>query len=236
VQFFVVDLEFSGFIPGYHEILEIGAVALDGTYARRDEWQARVAAAHPERASDWVKEHQKHLLAGGVPLAEAIPAFVRWVEGWRGAETAYYVGWSCGADLAHLETAYRALGLESPFHYRHVELNGLVVGRLGLPWDYEHSAAMRLLGVEPAGSHVALADAREAAAVFQAVMRWPVIAPPITSTPAPSRPRRSSAPTAAASRSTGRASSPSRLICLVANAAVMRIDGIVVHRRRPDDH
>ena len=181
MQFFVVDLEFSGFEPGHHEILEIGAVALDGTYTARDEWQARVAAAHPERASDWVKEHQGHLLVGGDPLAEAIPGFVRWVEGLRGGETAYYVGWSCGADLAHIETAYRTCGLESPFHYRHVELNSLVVGRLGLDWDYEHSAVMRLLGVERAGSHVALTDAREAAAVFQALMRWPVVSPPASS-------------------------------------------------------
>jgi oligoribonuclease (3'-5' exoribonuclease) len=178
VQFFVVDLEFSGFVPGHHEILEIGAVALDAEYAVRDEWDARVAAEHPERASDWVREHQKHLLQGGVPLVEAIPAFVRWVEALRAEETAYYVGWSCGADLAHLETAYRTCKLESPFHYRHVELNSLVVGRLGLPWDYEHSNAIRRLGGEPAAAHVALVDAREAARVFQAVMRWPVVPPP----------------------------------------------------------
>jgi len=176
VQFFVVDLEFTGFVPGHHEIAELGAVALDGDYRVRGEWQARVAVEHPERATDWVREHQPHLLAGGAPLAEVIPAFVSWVTALRGEETAYYVGWSCGADLAHLETAYRFCGLESPFHYRHVELNSLVVGRLGLPWDYEHSAAMRALGVEPGGSHVALVDAREAAAVFQGLMGWPVAA------------------------------------------------------------
>ncbi|HLH21111.1 MAG TPA: exonuclease domain-containing protein [Chloroflexota bacterium] len=177
MQFFVVDLEFSGFVPGYHEILEIGAVALDAEYAVREEWAMRVAAEHPERASDWVRAHQQHLLAGGTPLAEAIPAFVRWVEALRGEDTALYVGWTCGADLEHLETAYRTCDLASPFHYRHVELNSVVVGRLGLPWDYDHSAARRLLGVPGAGSHVALADAREAAAVFQAVMRWPVVRP-----------------------------------------------------------
>jgi DNA polymerase III epsilon subunit-like protein len=177
VQFFVVDLEFSGFVPGYHEILEIGAVALDAEYAVREEWEMRVAAEHPERASDWVRTYQKHLLEGGAPLAEAIPAFVRWVEALRGEDTALYVGWTCGADLAHLETAYRACGLESPFHYRHVELNSLVVGRLGLPWDYDHSVARRLLGISGTGPHVALADAREAAAVFQAVVRWPVVRP-----------------------------------------------------------
>ena len=174
MYFFVVDLEFSGFVPGYHEILEIGAVALDASYGPLGEWEARLAAEHPERASEWVRAHQGHLLTGGVTPAEAVPGFVRWVEAIRGEATAYYVGWSCGADLGHLEAAYRACGLESPFHYRHVELNSLLVGRLGLPWDYEHSAARRLLGVEGAGSHVALADAREAAAVFQAAVRWPV--------------------------------------------------------------
>jgi len=178
VYFFVVDLEFSGFVPGYHEILELGAVALDGDYTILGEWEARIAAEHPERATDWVREHQGYLLSGGAPLGEAIPAFVRWVEAIRGADTAYYVGWSCGADLAHLETAYRTCGLESPFHYRHVELNSLVVGRLGLPWDYEHSNAIRRLGGEPAAAHVALVDAREAARVFQHVMRWPVVPPP----------------------------------------------------------
>jgi len=184
VYFFVVDLEFSGFVPGYHEILELGAVALDADYRGLGEWEARIAAAHPERATDWVREHQGHLLSGGLPLAEAIPAFVRWVEGIRGSHTAYYVGWSCGADLAHLEAAYRACGLESPFHYRHVELNSLVVGRLGLPWDYEHSNAIRRLGGEPAAAHVALVDAREAARVFQGVMRWPVVPPPPLPDPA----------------------------------------------------
>jgi hypothetical protein len=178
VYFFVVDLEFSGFVPGYHEILELGAVALDGDYTLLGEWEARIAAEHPERATDWVREHQGHLLGGGAPLSEAIPAFVRWVEAIRGEDTAYYVGWSCGADLAHLETAYRACGLGSPFHYRHVELNSLVVGRLGLPWDYEHSNAIRRLGGEPAAAHVALVDAREAARVFQRVMRWPIVSPP----------------------------------------------------------
>jgi DNA polymerase III epsilon subunit-like protein len=177
VQFFVVDLEFSGFVPGHHEILEIGAVALDADYVVREEWEMRVGAEHPERASDWVRAHQQHLLEGGTPLAEAIPAFVQWVERLRGEDTALYVGWTCGADLAHLETAYRTCGLESPFHYRHVELNSVVVGRLGLPWDYDHSVARRLLGISGTGPHVALADAREAAAVFQAVARWPVVRP-----------------------------------------------------------
>jgi hypothetical protein len=188
VYFFVVDLEFSGFVPGYHEILELGAVALDGDYTLLGEWEARIAADHPERASDWVREHQGHLLGGGAPLSEAIPAFVRWVEAIRGEDTAYYVGWSCGADLAHLETAYRTCGLESPFHYRHVELNSLVVGRLGLPWDYEHSNAIRRLGGEPAAAHVALVDAREAARVFQRVMRWPVVPPPELPTASATRP------------------------------------------------
>ncbi len=181
--FFVVDLEFTGFIPGHHEILEIGAVAIDGSYAVRDEWHTRVAADHPERASDWVRAHQVHLLSGGVPLPNAIRAFVAWVERLRAADTAYYVGWTCGADLAHLETAFRACGVESPFHYRHVELNSLLVGRWGLAWDYEHSAAMRLLGAAPAGSHVALTDARDAAAVFVAAMRTPVPSPATASRP-----------------------------------------------------
>lgn len=177
MYFFVVDLEFSGFDPGYHEILELGAVALDDTYAVRAEFQARISAAHPDRASEWVREHQPHLLSGGAPLETVIPAFVEWVRALAGGETAYYVGWSCGSDLAHLDAAYRGLGLESPFHYRHVELNGLVVGRLGLPWDYEHGTALACLGLTAAGSHVALADAREAAALLQALMRWPVIQP-----------------------------------------------------------
>jgi oligoribonuclease (3'-5' exoribonuclease) len=185
VFFFVVDLEFTGFVPGEHEIVELGAVALDNDYNLLEEWEARVAAAHPERATDWVREHQAHLLTGGVPLAEAIPSFVRWVERIRGEATAYYVGWSCGADLAHLETAYRACGVESPFHYRHVELNSLVVGRLGLPWDYQHSDVIRRLGGEPAAAHVALTDAREAALVFQAAMRWPVVPLPAPPVPLP---------------------------------------------------
>ena len=173
VRFFVVDLEFSGFIPGFHEILELGAVALDEQYEPLGEWQARLAARHPERASDWVREHQAHLLVGGEPPERALSAFVEWVARLRGEHTAYYVGWTCGADLAHLDTALRAHHLEWPFHYRHIELNSLLVGRLGLPWDYEHSTALRMLGVEPAGAHVALVDAREAALVFQRLMRTP---------------------------------------------------------------
>jgi oligoribonuclease (3'-5' exoribonuclease) len=191
VFFFVVDLEFTGFIPGHHEVAELGAVALDGEYNVLEEWDARVATAHPERATDWVREHQAHLLEGGAPLDEAIPSFVRWVERIRGDATAYYVGWSCGADLAHLEAAYRACTLESPFHYRHVELNSLVVGRLGLPWDYQHSDAIRRLGGEPAAAHVALVDAREAATVFQATMRWPVV--PLPEPPAAKAPTASAA-------------------------------------------
>jgi DNA polymerase III epsilon subunit-like protein len=173
VRFFVIDLEFSGFIPGFHEILEIGAVALDERYELLGEWTARLAARYPERASDWVREHQPHLLVGGEPPEQVLPAFVRWVARLRGEATAYYVGWTCGSDLAHLETALRALQLEWPFHYRHVELNSLLVGRLGLPWDYEHSTVLRLLGVEPAGAHIALVDAREAALVLRRLMRCP---------------------------------------------------------------
>ena len=170
MKLFVVDLEFSGFVPGYHELLEIGAVALDEQYNRLGEWEARVAAAFPKRASDWVKAHQAHLLAGGEPLSRVMPEFVRWVEQVRGDDTALYVGWTCGADLEHLGAALRACELESPFHYRHIELNSVVVGRLGLPWDYEHSQALRLLGLEPAAAHVALTDAREAAEVLRRVM------------------------------------------------------------------
>ena len=45
--FFVVDLEFTGFIPGDHEVAELGAVALDSEYNVLEEWEARVATAHP---------------------------------------------------------------------------------------------------------------------------------------------------------------------------------------------
>lgn len=171
LKFFVVDLEFSGFVPGFHEILEIGAVALDDEYLPIGEWQARVAAAHPERASEWVQTHQARLLTGGEPLATAMAAFVGWVVGLRGEDTALYVGWTCAADLMHLDAALRQCGLESPFHYRHIELNSVVVGRLGLPWDHEHSLALRQVGLEPAAAHVALTDAREAAELFRRVLR-----------------------------------------------------------------
>jgi inhibitor of KinA sporulation pathway (predicted exonuclease) len=149
-------------------------VALDDDYAVLGEWEGRAAAAHPERASDWVKSNQAHLLSGGQPLADVLRAFVAWMEQLRGEHTAYYVGWTCAADLAHLDAALRAHGLTPPFHYRHIELNSVLVGRLGLPWDYEHSAALRQLGMEPAAAHVALTDAREAAAVFQRVMQQPI--------------------------------------------------------------
>lgn len=122
----------------------------DPTALRMTNYYERREAAEPEHA-DNVAEQLVRLTAGR-HLVGNVPSF----------------------DAAMLDGFLRRSGLVPAWHYHLVDVEAMVAGHLGLGPPWESRDLSRRLGVaipEGKDEHTALADARWAKAMYEAVLR-----------------------------------------------------------------
>lgn len=104
------DIETTGLRVGYHEILEIGLVLVNQkTLDVIDEWEVKVAPAHPERAmpsSLAVNGYHEADWADATSLQEAIEEYARRVNG------SLLAGWNTRFDAAFLSLAFSECGMD----------------------------------------------------------------------------------------------------------------------------
>ena len=156
----VFDLETTGLSPAVDEIVEIGALVVrDGRVVREERFQTLVRPARPipglvSRIHGIRDEH----VAGAPSLAEALPAFLRFVDGRP------LVAHNAGFDLGFLRAAGARLGLPVPSGAHCT----MVLSRRCFPRERRHNlaSACARLGVSQSGAHRALVDVEATAEVF----------------------------------------------------------------------
>jgi hypothetical protein len=166
-----IDVEADGPAPGLYSMLSLGAAAFGQEGAECGRWEMnlrplRDAGQHPETMQWWQSHQDAYLLATADQRdpAEAMTAFVAWVEGLPGQPLA--VGWPVAFDFGFVNWyCYRFVG-RNPLGYDALDIRSLAMG-LTHSHDYRdlREAEMKsfLAAVDREGltEHRALDDAVE---------------------------------------------------------------------------
>ncbi|MGJ3243014.1 MAG: exonuclease domain-containing protein [Opitutales bacterium] len=174
-----VDVETTGLVPGYHEMVDIGVVLTDLSGAEVGSFFVRMMPDHPERASDiterinsFTEERWRSLDA--VDEARAVEDLVAFHRKHAGDRAVLMVAYNSWFDIAFLDYLFRQQGRtwRELYHYFILDLPSMAWGQ-GL----RHLAGKPLaesLGLTPetsvAEDHTGLSGARFNVAVYRALM------------------------------------------------------------------
>ena len=140
-----VDVEASGPVPGLHDLVSIGAVAVKRTEEGRHapmadqpfyaEIQPQGGRIEPE-ATAVHGLTPDHLQANGRPLADALKALNAWVFGlrWPASQRLVFVGHNAPFDWSYVNWCYHSTGIDNPFGWKALDTKALAMGVLGLDW------------------------------------------------------------------------------------------------------
>lgn len=176
--FISVDVEASGTLPGFFDLLSIGAVPVvreGGEYGvGSSEFyvELKPQTGNFDPASMQVNGLDlARLEATGVPLPEAAAQFARFVKscGPRN-DPPVFVGYCANFDWAFVNDMFKRAKIENPFGYKALDLKSLAYGLFEHDWKrLGQLRLLELLGQPPMGpgeAHHALADARHQARMF----------------------------------------------------------------------
>ena len=149
-----VDIEASGPVPGFYNMVSIGGVAvrrLDGQHVRGEEFYFElkpVSEGFDPHAMSIHGISRAYLEEHGVDAREALISITEWVDAIRGdAQRVLFVGHNAPFDWMYVAWYFAWAGLDNPFGYNALDTKALMMGRLGLPW--RECNKERLLEVYP---------------------------------------------------------------------------------------
>lgn len=134
MKYLSLDLEMTGFEPGWHEIIQIGAVMLDENFEEIAEFETNVYPENEESFSS--RSEQVHNLSmaeldDAPMLYEALEDFEKWVkkvngyQGHRQMKEVAICGQSVINDINFLRFGYRKEKMNWPFSYQSVDLHNI---------------------------------------------------------------------------------------------------------------
>lgn len=174
-MFFSVDVEASGTLPGFYDLLSIGAVTVargPGEYAvGSHEFYVEIQPQHGtfNPASMEVNRLDlKRLANEGVPLVEAATRFAAFVKAvCPRRDPPVFVGYCANFDWAFVNDMFQRAGIVNPFGYKALDLRSMAYGVFSYDWGrISHTRLLQLLEQPPlpaSEAHHALADARHQA-------------------------------------------------------------------------
>ena len=174
-QVVFVDTETTGLDPDQHQIWDIGLIVDDREY----QWFLEVDLGRADaRALEIGRFHERHP-RGHNPGKVDKPTNQTYQVAREVAKLTpgkHLVGAVPSFDEERLRKLLRANGACPEWHYHLIDVEALAVGWLAaegrtlieLPWDSE--ALSRAIGIEPTDRHEALADARWAKAIYEAIL------------------------------------------------------------------
>ncbi len=173
--FISVDVEASGPLPGFFDLLSLGAVALEraggihqvlggGLYL---ELKPCHGAFDPQ-AMAVNRLDLARLGREGLEQEEAARRIEHWLRGIAPPnDPPVFVGYCANFDWAFVNDLFHRAGRENPFSYKALDIRSLALGVLDLEWEeLRQERMLPLLGLEPLAeedAHNALADARHQA-------------------------------------------------------------------------
>ena len=171
-----LDVEASGSVPGFYNLVSIGAVRVslsaDGSYQRGETFYIELQPICDGFDPGAMAIHgisEAHLRTHGVPAKTAMGQLADWVNGFKkDGERALFVGHNAPFDWMYIAYYFAWAEMANPFGYNALDTKALMMGRLGIRWGKCNKEEMlsrypHLEAPNPEDVHNALADA-----VFQA--------------------------------------------------------------------
>lgn len=163
-----IDLEMSGLNPLEHEILEAGALVVDGrTLEIKQEYEAKIKPHHIETADPEALKINGYAAEKWVD-AKSITDLLNDLN--ILAPGGMITGWNVAFDWMFLDVAYRKAGIKPAFDYHKIDVLGMTWIKLFNNTDFKLiklSEACKLLGVNRTKKHRALADIKDTYEVFR---------------------------------------------------------------------
>ncbi|MEN8223018.1 MAG: exonuclease domain-containing protein [Acidobacteriota bacterium] len=130
-----VDVETTGVIPGYHEMIDIGIVMTDLAGNIIDSLFFRIQAKHPERSDpDALKvnsyNHKKWEQSGALTSGKAVKKIIDFVNKVKGNKTVMIVAHNSHFDTAFIDHLFRSEGRswEDIFYYYVLDIPSMAWG------------------------------------------------------------------------------------------------------------
>ncbi len=138
---FCVDIECSGPVPGWYDMVSIGAVDVavrDGKRAIGDKFYAEIKPTAPSVDAGAMKVNGLDLDAlrrDGRDLPEVLRALSIWVASRTApGSKPVFVGHNAPFDWSFVSYAYHVHGQSNPFGYKALDTKALAMGALGIHW------------------------------------------------------------------------------------------------------
>ncbi len=139
MEYLVIDLEMSGDDPGYHDVIEIGAVAYSEDWAELGRYQTYIYPENEEafsKPSEAVHGISLQQLKDAPVLDDVLPEFEAWILGLRHKKPDPFdnsrllrhtmiAGLGIVNDFAFLKAAYGIINRKWPFSYRMYDMQSL---------------------------------------------------------------------------------------------------------------
>ncbi len=180
--FVSVDVEASGPLPGYFDLLSIGAVPVRATkrgFKIGDEtFYVELKPVHGTADAGAMKVNKldlAELTRSGVPIERAAKQMKRYLRALGPPrDPPVFVGYCANFDWAFMNDFFHRAGVTNPFGYKALDIRSLALGVLPLGWHaLKQDKMLPLLGLDPlseAEAHNALADARHQARMLVALL------------------------------------------------------------------
>ncbi len=108
-----IDVETTGLVPGYHEMIDIGIVMTDLDGSEKDSLFIRILPQHPERTEEDARavnafDEQRWRELGALPVSRAIDRIVSFHKKVAGEKSVLMVAYNSHFDAAFLDHLFRA--------------------------------------------------------------------------------------------------------------------------------
>ncbi len=182
MYYFSIDVEASGQVPPFYNLLSIGATVVraeGNNHVLGESFYVELKPIFPGFDPAALKVcglDTERLRNQGMDPEEAMQSLTRWVaQENRGAGSApVFVGHNAVFDWSYIAYYYAHYKMKNPFGYKGIETKSLAMGRLGIGWDQTSkenlSRVLKLPPQDPAQIHRADYDAWYQALILKALL------------------------------------------------------------------
>lgn len=171
-----IDLEMTGLDPTIHEIVEVGALVVDGkTFEVKKEYEAKVKPSHIQTADKKALEingYAREKWENAKPLKQALEELSELAPG------AIPAGWNIGVDKMFLDFAFITAGIKPSYDYHTIDVHTLAWKHI-FPdtsiavTEVKLSRVCKHFGIKRGEKHRAMADIK---ATYELFLK--LVAPP----------------------------------------------------------
>lgn len=182
MNYFSVDVETTGLIPGHNDLLSVGVVHVESeatfheiivdtnypgltwdteTWNWWNDIEQRDAKTRMTDLCSTLRRHAPY----EANLMNVSEALYDWLLQYNGDK--FFVAWPASFDYPYIQHLFLRANLGNLFNYRTIDIKSYACGKLGLPFNAGHNEFPEWLYEKPEYPHDALSDAIAQANVFK---------------------------------------------------------------------